>query len=443
MLNGQALSTQNCNTPTVNTDLEREVVGSLIHCDIARPEILDIIREEMILTPSLQNAFAVCKEIYLSGGDMTPAVIVVGMVKRGMDEKHAVETVVNVMEAALGLYGAGVDAAREVANRHLALMVRRACTDILTEIETKKSIDISFVYEAIAGIETPNDRENHLWTMPELLMDFDVSLPKKTMQERGIPKFGIGKIDQTMAIFKPGNFTVLAGKPGGGKSTLMRQAALSASECGEVIIFSLEETKEQMRDKMSCAIAGVSYDTWNRGLANIDEEGRIAEAAIRLSCKSIRISTGSTDATRVKLAVKKLKASGKKISAVMIDTLNVMGHPKMDNRYQAVGETTRLLRLMALDLEVPILLLCQMNRNIDQRGNNASPRLSDLRDSGDIEANASNVLFLWKRDIDDIMDNSIVLTVAKHRDGRVGQTDLVFVHDRGRIEMAAHEEAKV
>jgi len=115
-----------------------------------------------------------------------------------------------------------------------------------------------------------------------------------------------------------------------------------------------------------------------------------------------------------------------------------MKHAKAENRDMAVGETTRELRLAALEFNVPIVLLCQMNRAIDQRGgSDKRPRLSDLRESGNIEANAVNVIFLWRESMEPEQANLVTCTLAKHRDGATTEFSLVLLKAIGTFAPAA------
>jgi replicative DNA helicase len=122
----------------------------------------------------------------------------------------------------------------------------------------------------------------------------------------------------------------------------------------------------------------------------------------------------------------------------VIDYLGLMDHGKAERNDLAIGQTTRALKLLALEQKVPIILLCQMNRESEKRGTGAEhdrPRLADLRDSGNIEQDADNIIFLWKRERDDnkMSTQARVLTIAKHRNGHVGDIDVLFDMPGGRF----------
>jgi replicative DNA helicase len=135
----------------------------------------------------------------------------------------------------------------------------------------------------------------------------------------------------------------------------------------------------------------------------------------------------SVDASRVKLVIRAMIEANKKPGAVFVDHLQLMSHPKSASRDEAVGETTRQFRLMSLELEVPIILLCQMNRQQDTRGQEEKrPKLSDLRESGSIEANAPNIIFLWRASSSLEDAHKTTVTLAKHRDGPTAECELIF-----------------
>jgi replicative DNA helicase len=249
----------------------------------------------------------------------------------------------------------------------------------------------------------------------------------------------IGKVDGNINLFAPGEMTIVAARPSIGKSSLMRQMAINASTAGVALIFSLEVTPQVLGLQMTCELAEVPYSDYARRVANEEQIQRVVIAAGDPRLKNIAaFNKTNVSALDVSLAITQVRAMGKPIAAVFIDYLGLMRHDRAERNDLAVGATTRLLKQVALERKVPIILLSQLNREVEKRGGGTEcdrPRLADLRDSGNIEQDADNVLFLWRRERDDTYKvvEPRTLTVAKHRNGQVFEVDLMFDKAKGRF----------
>jgi replicative DNA helicase len=258
--------------------------------------------------------------------------------------------------------------------------------------------------------------------------------------EHGLrPSIGIPSFDRGMSLFHPGEMTIIAGRPGGGKSSLMRQIIWRASTGNPVLVFTLEVEPDVLIRQLCCEAAGIPFEVWRNGAKIEDHDAKIGEAMLEFGARKIKIYTKArVAAMQVAIALAQLRAEGSTPSAVVIDYLGLMDHGKAERNDLAIGQTTRALKLLALEQKVPIILLCQMNRESEKRGTGAEhdrPRLADLRDSGNIEQDADNIIFLWKRERDDnkMSTQARVLTIAKHRNGHVGDIDVLFDMPGGRF----------
>jgi replicative DNA helicase len=257
------------------------------------------------------------------------------------------------------------------------------------------------------------------------------------------PSIGIANFDQKMSLFHPGEMTIVAGRPGGGKSSLMRQIIWRASTSNPVLVFTLEVEPDVLIRQLCCEAAGVPFESWRDGAVSEEkcqeQDSKIGEAILEFDLRKIKIYTKArVAAMQVAIALAQLRAEGSNPSAVVIDYLGLMDHGKAERNDLAIGQTTRALKLLALEQKVPIILLCQMNRESEKRGNGSEhdrPRLADLRDSGNIEQDADNIIFLWKKERDDnkMTTQARVLTIAKHRNGHVGDIDVLFDMPGGRF----------
>jgi replicative DNA helicase len=249
----------------------------------------------------------------------------------------------------------------------------------------------------------------------------------------------IGKIDSNINLFCPGELTIVAARPSVGKSSLMRQMCVNAATAGVALVFSLEVTPRVLSLQMACELAGVPYSDYARNRSSDEDVNRVILAGSDQAMENVAAySRTNMSAMDVSLAVTQLQASGKPVAAVFIDYLGLMRHDRAERNDLAVGATTRLLKQIAIERKVPIILLAQLNREVEKRGGGSEcdrPRLADLRDSGNIEQDADNVVFLWRKERDDQYKvvEPRVLTVAKHRNGQVFEVDLMFDKAKGRF----------
>ena len=251
---------------------------------------------------------------------------------------------------------------------------------------------------------------------------------------RGIPT-GFKSLDYKLSGFQPSDLIILAARPSVGKTALSLDIIrrIAVNEGKSVAFFSLEMSKDQLIDRMLAAEAGV--DAWKMRTGNIkDEEDFIAirDAIDRLSKAKIFIDDNSyNNILRMKSAARKLKRKHG-LDLIVVDYLQLMAPIKVSknsNVVQEITEISRGLKQLAKELDVPVIALSQLSRNIEHRGENSEPRLSDLRDSGSIEQDADVVIFIHRDKSEEEgkrLVNETKLIIEKHRNGSTGVVNLYF-----------------
>ncbi len=253
-------------------------------------------------------------------------------------------------------------------------------------------------------------------------------------EKRGVQS-GFTALDNLLAGFQKSDLIILAARPSMGKSTLMlditRNAALKFG--ASVGIFSLEMSDQQLVDRMLAAEAGV--DSWKLRtgkLSNDHEFEAVQQAMAKLSEAQIHIDDqAGNNILKMRSAARRLK-NEHGLDLIIVDYLQLMSPTATkasDNMVQQVTEISRSLKILARDLEVPVIALSQLSRAVEQRG--GKPRLSDLRDSGSIEQDADVVMFIHRedkmnRDKEPERPNIAEILVEKHRNGPVGSAELYF-----------------
>jgi replicative DNA helicase len=255
---------------------------------------------------------------------------------------------------------------------------------------------------------------------------------------------GFKDLDQFTFGFQRQEMIVLAARPSMGKTSLALNFAEAAAmprrgEGVTTLVFSLEMGASQLALRMLCARARVNMKLLRDGLLskNGEEQQRLLAAADEFSKSSIYIDD-SSHLTIMELRAKARRLSARKrIGFIIVDYLQLLSptDPKVA-REQQVAEISRGLKSLAKELDVPVLVLSQLNRAAEKE--NRTPKLSDLRESGSIEQDADVVLMLARpRDADEkfqVAADSAELIVAKQRNGPVGELKLTFLRDITRFE---------
>ena len=240
---------------------------------------------------------------------------------------------------------------------------------------------------------------------------------------RGIPT-GLKDLDDTITGLNRSDLILLAARPGMGKTSFALNIArhVAVKESKKVAFFSLEMTREQLTSRLLSTEGMVHGVKLRTGKLEEDEWIRLIEAGDILSKTQLYFDdTPGITVPEMKAKLRRLKD----VDLVVIDYLQLMSSAKrIDNRVQEISEITRNLKIMAKEINVPVITLSQLSRASEQRAEHR-PMLSDLRDSGSIEQDADIVLFLYRGDYykndeaieEDYDKNSGECIVAKNRDG--------------------------
>jgi replicative DNA helicase len=257
-------------------------------------------------------------------------------------------------------------------------------------------------------------------------------------QLRGV-RTGYRDLDNMTAGLQRSDLIILAARPAMGKTTLVTNLAYNVATIAKqpVLFFSLEMSKEQLVDRMLADASGV--DAWNIRTGNLsdsdfsklsDAMGEMAEAPIYIDdTPGVSVLEMRTKARRA--------AHEQPLGLIIVDYLQLMQGTGRDggNRVQEVSEISRGLKLLARELNVPVIALSQLSRSVEQRTPQV-PQLSDLRESGSIEQDADIVMFIYREayyNPDTDRENITDLIIAKHRNGPTGKVELYFHPERLRF----------
>ena len=274
----------------------------------------------------------------------------------------------------------------------------------------------------------------------EAVADFD-AVYRDPKAKKGL-QTGFRDLDFLLGGLGAGDLVIIAARPGQGKTSIgmnivsnVATAHLSADGVpiktatpAVCAIFSLEMPASQLAKRMLCSLAHVDFSRMTKGeIKSADEWRKITNARSALCASKIFVDdTSLTTPMDILSKCRRLKREQKRLDLVMVDYLTLMSSGKRtENRQQDVSEISRMMKLAAKELGVPILLLSQLSRESEK--NKRAPQMSDLRESGAIEQDADIILFIYRKtDKDGQPEDATApkIIVGKHRNGPLGEVEM-------------------
>jgi len=248
----------------------------------------------------------------------------------------------------------------------------------------------------------------------------------------GVPS-GYRDIDRLTGGFQPGNLIIVAARPSMGKSALAlgMAAMLGVRAQIPVALFTLEMSKSEVTQRLMCSEAKVESNRLRTGKLAVDDWPRLTAACDKLAKAPIYVDdTGSINLMEIRSKARRLKSMEPNLGLIVIDYLQLMtSGVTAENRVQEVSQISRSLKVLARDLDVPIVAMSQLSRAVEQR-HDKRPILSDLRESGSIEQDADLVMFIYRDEYyneESDQQGMAEVIVAKHRNGPTDSMKLSFL----------------
>jgi replicative DNA helicase len=261
----------------------------------------------------------------------------------------------------------------------------------------------------------------------------------------GLPT-GFSDLDEATTGFHPGDLIVIGARPGMGKTAFSLNIITHAAieENIPIAVFSLEMTKEQIVLRMLCSEAEVDSKAVRSGYHSKEDYRKLVNAAGRLSEAPIYIDDSFNSILDIRAKSRRLKAEHG-LGLIVVDYLQLMsGVGSFTAREQVISEISRSLKALAKDLSVPVIVISQLNRSCELRGDKKNPIIADLRESGAIEQDADIILFLYRDEYykkQDSQSKGIAeLDIAKQRNGPTKVIKLAFVEKYTKFKDLADSE---
>ncbi|MBT8763084.1 replicative DNA helicase [Desulfohalobiaceae bacterium Ax17] len=326
--------------------------------------------------------------------------------------------------------------AEQAARLVKKLSVQRALIHICSKLISnfyKTDIDLDYELEnaqsCLYHLSNYNNKNNSLCHIKDVVLSVVDNLIMSNENTLGIPS-GFVDLDTITGGFKPSDLIIIAGRPSMGKTAFALTCILNiALQSIPVAFASLEMSKEQLAMRAIATIARVDLYKMQQGYLSQEEKERCAKASEIFNQMPIWID--DTPAQSIVHLRNKVRILQKKhdIQIVFIDYLQLIRvNQKMETREREVSEISQQLKSLAKELNIPVVALAQLNRELEKRSNKR-PILSDLRESGAIEQDADLILFLYRDEVyrKETEDKGIAeVIVGKHRNGKLGTAKLKY-----------------
>ncbi|MCA9354342.1 MAG: replicative DNA helicase [Candidatus Kaiserbacteria bacterium] len=426
-------------TPPSNIDAEKALLGAIILKPDVMHDISVTIWPESFYADKHAKIFQAISAIF-SGGDPIDTVSVVTKLKdmNQLDRVGGASYITELIET-VPAAGNAMYYANQVQNKATLRNLIHAADDIAeigySDPETVDEALDQAEKKIFQATQAPSAQKFRPIgsALTEAWERFE-HLAENPQDKRGVPS-GFTALDNLLAGFQKSDLVILAARPSMGKTTfaldLARNAALLHG--ASVGIFSLEMSDQQLVDRMLAAEAGV--DSWKLRtgrLSNDSEYEALQGAMTKLAKAPIHIiDEAAMNIVKMRSAARRLK-NEHGLDMLIVDYLQLMS-PTLtkgsDSMVQQITEISRSLKILAKEMEIPVIALSQLSRAVEQRG--GKPRLSDLRDSGSIEQDADVVMFIHRedkmnKDKEAERPNIAEILVEKHRNGAVGMAELYF-----------------
>lgn len=414
---------------------EKSVIGSVLADSSLLPEVIEKIRPEYFYNETNRKVFRTIFDMFSLGESVDVVAVMVETVKRRIfpDERTAKMYFADVGET-LPTAEHSKTYCEIITDKYLLRTLSTVAREILRDVESAdcdSGLILDSAEKKIYDIRKGKDIMGLSPLSDAILQAYD-HLGKIAGEDREKyigARTGFTSLDTITSGLNKSDLIILAARPGMGKTSFAMNIAMNVARRTEkdVAVFSLEMSKEQLATRLLSTDSLVDTKSLMSGRIKDDEWVRLASSAGYLSAMPIYIddTAGNITVQQMNAKLRRLKNLG----LVIIDYLQLISMPfHTDNRAVAVGEITRQLKMMAKELDVPVILLSQLSRAVESRPSKR-PLLSDLRDSGSIEQDADIVLFLYRESYyvkDCERANSAECIVAKNRHGETGSVELVW-----------------
>jgi replicative DNA helicase len=438
------------NVPVYNLSIEDAVIGTLLF----EPDLLEVVVEEGIKDGHFYDP--VNKRIYETiiklwnekGGNLT-----FDLLLEALKQEKVVPDLIEeskLVTRYAGNYVRSPEILRDYCKTLKKYALKRELVDIAKEILSKDTTDPELLMEQILDrlfdLSSKRDIAPYV-SLAEIIPQLKEQIERFSLSHSyitGIPS-GFPDLDRLTTGFHGGDLIIVAGRPGMGKSSFALSIAknVASKEGLPVGIFSLEMAKDQLALRLLSFLSRIPLYELRLGKLT-DEERQLLEETFKVLSEMPIYIDDTPALTTTELRIKALRMKKEKdVRLIIIDYLQLLrGVKKYSSRQEEVAEISRSLKALAKELDIPIIALAQLSRQVEHRSDKR-PQLADLRESGQIEQDADLIIFLHrpeyylklkKKEVPPDLKGKVEIIVAKQRQGPTGIVEAIFVEKLSAFE---------
>lgn len=423
--------------PPHNLDAERSVLGSGLLSKEALSDVMEILKPDDFYDGANKEIYMAMIDMFRENKSVDIVTVCEELKRRNVLEMVGGRSYIGTLSGEVPVTTNASEYAKIVAEKasirkliHTSELIREKSFD---ENEEAKEI-INFAEKEILSVAQERQRGDYSKLQDVLVADIELINEAARNQDKiiGVPT-GFKPFDSMTSGLQKSELVIVAARPAMGKTAFALNIALNAAvkHDASVLIFSLEMGKEQLGNRLLSMESRVEMENIKKGTLDNNDWDRIFLAVDNLAKANVYIDdTPDLSVFEIKNKCRRLKAE-KGLDLVVVDYLQLMkSEGRAENRQQEISTLSRYLKLLAREMDCPVIVLSQLSRAPDQRPNH-TPVLSDLRESGSIEQDADIVLFLYRDDYyakeESEKPGICDVIIAKNRSGPTGNIELAWV----------------
>jgi replicative DNA helicase len=430
-----SVATTSVNLPPQNLDAERSVLGAVLLDERHLHALLvdEQLRPEHFYRAQHAAIFRAMLELYSDDRKIDHLTVAERLQQNNQLEEIGGGEVIEELAAWVPATGHASEYGRIVREQAQMRALLTATYQIQAGVHNREAPPRELLEQAErAMLEVAHDdRQRTIRPIVQILHEETDRLHLRSLQKSpltGTPS-GFRDIDELTGGFQKGNLIILAARPSMGKSALVCNFAENASLAEyPVALFSLEMSEAELAQRFVASQARVKGDDLRRGKVAESRWPKILEACGRLGEAPLFVDDSSdTGVLEVRAKSRRLHhqlIDKGGLGLIIVDYLQLMRHEgRVESRVEQVGQISRGLKSLARELNVPVIALSQLSRNVEQRAGDKKPVLSDLRESGQLEQDADLVMFIYREEYynkESTRPGEADIIIAKHRNGPAG-----------------------
>lgn len=439
-------------SPPQNTEAEQMLLASMMDVPTHVADIIGLIQPDDFYREGHRRIFEAIVDLFNVGEPIEPITVIEQLTKTG--ELEAAGGRLGVLEPMETPYIAAsaktyAEIVRDTATQRRLLQVGQQIEAMVAGREGEAGSMVQTAEDLVFGLSQKRVRGDFVSSHDLVVRSMErlVEASERGSEITGLPT-GFTQLDRNTGGLRPANLVVVAARPSMGKTALALSIAehVALTENGSVAIFSLEMSGEELIQRFLSSAAMVDSGRVRNGRLGPEDWPRISHAADRLSNARLFVDDSEgMSVAEMRTKARRLKSrSG--LDLVIVDYIQLMEGSRTrrdENRVQELSTISRSLKMLARDLEVPVICISQLNRGPDSR-TDKRPMLSDLRESGAIEQDADLVLMIYRDEYynpESSEEKGIAeINVAKNRNGPVDRVKVTFMANYAKFGNLARED---